>query len=105
MMNISKPFTAALFGIAFATLSGAAMAQTVNGHRPSDHTMDSTNHGYEASYPGDGVRGPVMSGFSTISPRDRALQRLDDAKRQTSDAYISSAGPDGFGTGPGTRIR
>lgn len=104
-MNILKPFTAAIFGVAFAALSGAAMAQTVNGHRPSDHTMDSTNHGYEAFYAGDVARQPAMSGFSTISPRDRALQRLDDAKRQTSDAYISSVGPDGFGPGPSTRFR
>ncbi|MDH7799747.1 MULTISPECIES: hypothetical protein [unclassified Beijerinckia] len=94
-MNSSKPLFAALFGVAFVTLSGAAMAQTVNGHRSSDHTLDSTNHPYEALYTDVEVRQPATNGFTTISPRDRELQRIDDIKRQRSDGFVANTGPRG----------
>lgn len=85
-MNKMKSLTAALFGVAFVAMSGAAMANThasVNGHRPSDHTLDSTGHPYD-------MRQPNMSGFSTLSQRDRELQRIDDIKRQTTDGYMGA---------------
>lgn len=96
VMRISKSLlTAILLGAAAVSLPTMSTAQTVNGHRPSDHTADFTNHGYETYA---GPNGPIV-----ISPRDRELQRLDDQKRLTTDAYISNALP--LSAAPQTRFR
>lgn len=94
-MRFPKPLIAVLLGAAVVLSPASLIAQTSSGHRPSDHTMDSTNHGYGARTGGD------TSIF--ISPRDRELQRLDDQKRQTSDAYITNVSPNI--SSPATRLR
>lgn len=92
-----KSFGGAMFGIVFMALSGTAMAHThVNGHRPSDHTLDSTNHPYEALVTEADARQSATSGFAIISPRDRELQRIDDIKRRTTDGYMLNTGPSGL---------
>lgn len=97
-MNSTKTILSMLIGVAIATAAGSAALAQVNGHRPSDHTLDVSNHPYEASYTDSNVREPgaLTKGHVFISPADRALQRVHDLKQQTSDAGVPpSSGPAG----------
>jgi hypothetical protein len=96
-MNTAKSFVALLLGVAITSVAGgAAFAHASNNYRPSNHTVDASNHAIEAPF-SDGASQPLARGFTTISPADRALQRLNDLKQQTSDAgFQPSAGPAGL---------
>ncbi|MDF2117909.1 hypothetical protein PY365_20245 [Roseiarcaceae bacterium H3SJ34-1] len=98
-MRPTKKILSMLAGIAIMTGAGGTAFAQVNGHRPSDHTLDATNHPFKASYPDANVResGSVAKGYTTITPADRALQRAHDIKQQTSDAGVQpSSGPAGM---------
>jgi hypothetical protein len=99
-MTTSRILGTALFGTLLMATGTVAFGQTVNGHRPSDHTLDAVNNTYEGLYGDNSVyarpSATAISGYSVISPRDAELQRLDDIKKQTTDSgSITNAGPPG----------